>query len=131
MNKEYKDYLNSKEWYAIKVSLFNIRGKKCERCGNEKQLQIHHRHYRNIFNEKPEDLQIVCAGCHGHIHKLWNKKKKKPDVKKMTKKDRYKYFNDKKLRKKNREYLALIRYEKKIGLIRDCSEMRNTLFGGE
>lgn len=68
MNKEYKDYLKSKEWSDIKVDLYLSRGKKCERCGSSKFLHVHHKHYRNIFKEEPQDLEILCSSCHRREH---------------------------------------------------------------
>jgi 5-methylcytosine-specific restriction endonuclease McrA len=81
IDKKYKDYLNSNEWAQIRIDLFNIRGKKCEDCGNTKRLQIHHLTYKNIFNEEPEDLKILCKNCHqkeyGYVKNKKGKYKKK------------------------------------------------------
>lgn len=66
-NKQYKQYLQSKEWVDIRVSLIESR-KCCERCGNRKGLQVHHKTYKNIFNEEPSDLELLCSGCHQKEH---------------------------------------------------------------
>lgn len=68
MNKKYKEYLKSKEWSIIKIELYNSRGRKCERCGNKNRLHIHHKTYKNIFNEEPSDLEILCSICHEKEH---------------------------------------------------------------
>lgn len=65
---KYRKYLSSKEWADIRIDLFNARGRKCEQCESTKNLQIHHLHYRNVFNEEPEDLMILCAMCHQKEH---------------------------------------------------------------
>lgn len=41
----------------------------CERCGAADHLQVHHR--RSISkggNHCPENLEVICANCHGAIH---------------------------------------------------------------
>lgn len=68
MDKKYKEYLKSKAWANIKSELYNSRGKKCERCASKLFLQVHHKTYKNIFNEKPEDLEILCDACHKKEH---------------------------------------------------------------
>ncbi len=77
----YKQYLLSPEWSNIRLDLFQVRGKKCERCNSTYRLQIHHKTYENVFNEEPEDLEILCKRCHEaeHPHKVKsnNKKRKK------------------------------------------------------
>lgn len=80
-NKQYKQYLQSKEWVDIRISLIESR-KCCERCGNRKGLQVHHKTYKNIFNEEPSDLELLCSACHYKEHfkpvkKIKAKKKSK------------------------------------------------------
>lgn len=66
--QKYYDYLNSKEWADIRLDMYEIKGNKCERCGNKQQLEIHHISYKNIFNEEPEDLELLCRSCHQKEH---------------------------------------------------------------
>lgn len=80
MNKEeYYKYLQSKEWSQIKLDLIQTRGAKCERCGATRKhlryLHIHHLTYKNIGNENPEDLEILCAPCHRNEHCIVKKRK--------------------------------------------------------
>lgn len=67
--EEYNRYLKSPVWAAIKIELYEHRGRKCEICGRARKLQVHHKHYKNIFNEEPEDLLILCDICHREQHK--------------------------------------------------------------
>lgn len=68
-SKEYNDYLKSDKWLSLRRSVIKSR-KKCERCGYDQKLQVHHKHYKNIFNESPHDLELLCARCHMKEHGL-------------------------------------------------------------
>lgn len=68
-SKEYDDYLKSEKWLNLRKSIIKRR-KKCERCGYDQNLQVHHKHYKNIFNERPQDLELLCARCHMKEHGL-------------------------------------------------------------
>lgn len=75
MNHKYKEYLNSKEWLELRLDILTNRV-KCERCGSKNKLQVHHKHYKNIFKEEPGDLELLCGKCHSYEHKKENKPKK-------------------------------------------------------
>lgn len=66
--KLYLEYLKSDEWIQIRIDLYEQRGYKCERCSNTKSIQVHHKHYDNLFNEEPKDLELLCARCHMDEH---------------------------------------------------------------
>lgn len=70
--KKYQDYLKSKEWAEIKLDLYQTRGKKCEVCGSNKRIEVHHKHYNNVFKEEPNDLLLLCHDCHSKEHKKQN-----------------------------------------------------------
>jgi len=65
---DYKDYLESDLWAAIKKVLFRHRGYKCEICGTGKNLTVHHLTYDRIGAENLDDLLVVCKSCHRQIH---------------------------------------------------------------
>jgi len=70
-SKSYNKYLKSKQWRDFRNKIINDRGFRCQRCKNEfetKLLQIHHITYDRIFNEKPEDVLLLCKGCHKNQH---------------------------------------------------------------
>lgn len=69
---KYHQYLHSEKWENIKNTLFNIRGKNCEKCTNTKYLQVHHLTYKHLYNEivHLEDLIILCKTCHKKEHNL-------------------------------------------------------------
>ncbi len=79
---KYKDYLQSDEWQEVRKRVFLERGRRCERCGKDlenKIADVHHKTYENLFNEKLEDLEVLCRPCHQEEHKdkRHSKEKKK------------------------------------------------------
>src|SRR3970282_53385 len=40
---------------------------KCERCGLDEPLVVHHRN-RDRTNNSPENIEILCANCHYKEH---------------------------------------------------------------
>ena len=76
MNLKYRNYLNSPQWQAKKQQLLERSRKKagsdnifgvCERCGYKPwkpNLQVHHLTYERIYEEKLEDLILLCPKCH-------------------------------------------------------------------
>jgi 5-methylcytosine-specific restriction endonuclease McrA len=68
--KRYLKYLDSKEWSDIKIDIRIIKDNKCEICNSTKNLQVHHKTYKNLFKEEPIDLMLVCDVCHKKIHKI-------------------------------------------------------------
>jgi predicted HNH restriction endonuclease len=77
----YKQYLNSSKWQQLRQQVFNRARKNansnnklgvCERCGYtpwKPCLQVHHINYNNVFNEKLEDLILICPNCHKEMHR--------------------------------------------------------------
>ena len=61
---DYNTYIRSPEWKAKREKAFQILGRKCQRCGNIKKLEVHHLNYDNLFNESVSDVEIVCNNCH-------------------------------------------------------------------
>ena len=66
---EYKQYLKSDKWHKKRLAVLQRDGFRCVRCGSKNQLQVHHKTYRNIFNEPLSDLITLCKKCHKKQHK--------------------------------------------------------------
>jgi hypothetical protein len=70
--EKYTRYINSPLWRKFKIKIRKKRGNKCEICGKQhsktEPLHGHHLHYKNLFNEKEEDIQILCKNCHDKQH---------------------------------------------------------------
>jgi hypothetical protein len=61
-------YIASPEWKTLRTGVIRERGAKCERCGSNEELQLHHTSYRRMGHEAPEDLLLLCELCHGREH---------------------------------------------------------------
>lgn len=46
-----------------------MRGQHCEGCGVAKRLQLHHLTYERLYDERPEDLLILCPLCHEKVER--------------------------------------------------------------
>lgn len=66
--EEYKAYLNSPRWKAIRKRLYREYEYKCAMCGSPKNLNVHHITYDNLGEEKDEDLTVLCQKCHSELH---------------------------------------------------------------
>ena len=66
---KYEQYLNSKEWKKLRKIIFERDKNKCCICKINEASDVHHLTYKNLFNEKMEDLISVCRDCHLEIHK--------------------------------------------------------------
>lgn len=64
----YQLHLTSPEWMDFRAEIFKQRGFKCELCKSKKNLQLHHLTYKNLGNEQPEDVMILCEVCHSKAH---------------------------------------------------------------
>ena len=67
---DYYEYINSTNWKELTDKLIH-RNKRayCAICNKRTHLLLHHKHYRNIGNERlGRDLVILCFDCHRHVH---------------------------------------------------------------
>ena len=66
----YNTYLRSSHWRKTRVGVLVRAGYRCEECGNNRSLQIHHLSYSNLGNESPYELQCLCSKCHKKTHHI-------------------------------------------------------------
>lgn len=64
----YKDYLKTCWWKFRREQKIKSVGGACERCAKRRSLQVHHKTYERLGMERDDDLEVVCKGCHQHIH---------------------------------------------------------------
>lgn len=63
-------YLTSDWWRLTRQVALERAGHKCQLCASDcGPLQVHHRSYDRLGCEEPEDLTVLCDGCHGAHHK--------------------------------------------------------------
>ncbi|MHA1213097.1 MAG: HNH endonuclease [Candidatus Heimdallarchaeota archaeon] len=60
----YKEYIKSDEWKIKRAFALNRTGHRCEKCGSQYKLEVHHKTYDNLYKESPKDLEVLCAKCH-------------------------------------------------------------------
>lgn len=74
-NFSYRKYLRSKAWRALRKQVLIRDGYRCQKCGSNENLQVHHRTYDNIGREKPEDLVTLCRKHHEQLENAIKKKR--------------------------------------------------------
>ena len=67
---EYKRYMRSDAWAAIRDVKLSIAGYRCEECNAEGPiLDVHHLTYDRFGgDERMTDLQVLCRPCHNKAH---------------------------------------------------------------
>jgi 5-methylcytosine-specific restriction endonuclease McrA len=65
---DYQAYLRSANWKAIRERSLRRANHKCELCGSNASLQVHHKTYKRLGRERMKDLQVLCDGCHRNTH---------------------------------------------------------------
>ena len=65
----YHKYLKSNKWLKKKRRALKRAGYKCQVCGYNKNLQVHHNTYERIYHEHKQDLVVLCWKCHAIFHK--------------------------------------------------------------
>jgi len=68
--EKYHEYLLSEKWASLRIKKIAEAGGKCQMCNKNVSLQVHHRTYDNIFNEKLSDLIVLCKYCHKKFHNI-------------------------------------------------------------
>lgn len=66
---KYHEYLEGPVWAEVRAQIMYRAKGMCERegCVN-RAVQVHHKTYRNLGHELPEDLLALCLPCHQAEH---------------------------------------------------------------
>lgn len=65
--RAYAAYLQTAGWRTRRNQALRDASYACGRCGATRDLEVHHRSYERLGAERPQDLEVVCHGCHkGH-----------------------------------------------------------------
>jgi len=71
----YDAYIHSPAWDRRRRAAIRAAGNRCENCGRgERVLQVHHKHYKTLGHERPQDLEVLCLDCHpiADAARKWN-----------------------------------------------------------
>jgi hypothetical protein len=62
----YDDYIASAEWQAFADAQKLAARFRCEACGKPSNwdVDVHHLHYKRLGRERPQDVLVLCGGCH-------------------------------------------------------------------
>lgn len=60
-------YLKTEHWRNLKRWKLKMIS-ACEFCQSESNLDVHHRHYKNLYDVSETDLAVLCRKCHDDLH---------------------------------------------------------------
>lgn len=61
----YREYLQSPHWKKVSGEARRRARYRCQECGARGvRLEVHHLSYKNLGDERPEELQALCRACH-------------------------------------------------------------------
>ena len=68
----YVQYLQTPHWRDVRKRFWNskLHKGKCYACGATQNLQVHHKTYKRIGNERMNDLLLLCGDCHKETHDI-------------------------------------------------------------
>lgn len=64
----YDAYIASDAWRENRKPALEYAEHRCQVCNADKHLDVHHRTYERLGNEKPGDLTVLCRSCHEIFH---------------------------------------------------------------
>lgn len=65
---DYYEYIESSAWMSKSGAAMKRAGFKCELCYRPYNLNVHHKSYENLGDEKPNELICLCRECHKKFH---------------------------------------------------------------
>ena len=88
----YSEYLNSDHWKILKAKYGRSKlPKNCGACGAKGCVDMHHKTYKRIGQERLNDLIPLCRDCHEMAHYLADN----PNLKNVTIFNAHKYIRRK------------------------------------
>ena len=67
----YSEYLKTEHWQLLKQRKLASKTKYvCFVCGCKKYLELHHKTYKRIGNERLMDVIWLCRNCHELTHRI-------------------------------------------------------------
>ena len=68
MKTDYGSYLRSAEWAARRSWKIAEADGRCQVCDSAIGLEVHHRTYERLGDERQSDLVVLCRQCHELFH---------------------------------------------------------------
>lgn len=65
---EYRQYLTSQHWRSFRETVLYFWDYSCCLCNQKSKLEVHHRTYVRLGNEKLQDCVVLCNQCHKKNH---------------------------------------------------------------
>lgn len=67
-----KEYLKTIYWQYVRKLVIEERGNRCEECGAEPSIDVHHLTYEHIGEEHLflNDFVVLCRRCHEKKHEV-------------------------------------------------------------
>jgi hypothetical protein len=89
--REYREvYLRSDHWGETRAAALERAEHRCQVCNGAKQLDVHHRTYERLGEERDADLTVLCRKCHDLFHDSGRQTQRTPKAKKPKQKKRKK-----------------------------------------
>jgi 5-methylcytosine-specific restriction endonuclease McrA len=61
--------LDPKSYKKLWKQILDRDGWRCQQCGSQKNLQVHHIQFRSrLGNDQGDNLITLCAVCHKRLH---------------------------------------------------------------
>lgn len=68
--REYREvYLRSDHWRRVREFALEDAENRCAVCNSGFSLDVHHRTYERLGNERPRDVLVLCRTCHDIFHR--------------------------------------------------------------
>jgi 5-methylcytosine-specific restriction endonuclease McrA len=66
---KYEDYLQTLHWQELRRVVLSQAGNRCQVCNDgDGILDVHHRTYENLGDEREGDVVVLCRSCHDLFH---------------------------------------------------------------
>lgn len=64
----YRVRMGTIQWQIERQLALARDDQRCQNCGSEERLVVHHRTYAHVGDEWPQDLVVLCWSCHEWEH---------------------------------------------------------------
>ena len=76
ISQHYDEYLKSEHWQVVRARYaeHHPRSQSCTVCRSKSRLNLHHRTYERVGQERYGDLCYLCETCHHEAHRRLKQK---------------------------------------------------------